>query len=352
MIYPLLRPILFGLDPERAHALSLHAVRWTGAIAPLRLAVRKSLDAPAGTPVKLFGLEFPNAVGLAAGYDKDGTAWRGLACLGFGHVEIGTVTPRPQPGNPRPRVFRLAEDRSLINRLGFPSRGADFVVKRLAGKRPPGLIVGVNVGKQKETPLTHAADDYEYLVDRFAALADYLAINISSPNTPELRKLQQREWLGPLLERVIARRDRHSAVLGRRLPVLLKLAPDLDEADLEPMLEAIVASGVDGIIAANTTVARPDGLRSPHAAETGGLSGAALGDRSLQLLVTIHRIVAGRLPIVSCGGVMGADDAQARIAAGASLVQLYTGLVFGGPSLVGRIIAGIQAVPGPPGTIE
>jgi dihydroorotate dehydrogenase len=341
LIYRALRPILFRLDPESAHGLSLSLLRWVGALAPLGRAVRRGFAVDGARPVEAFGLRFANAVGLAAGYDKDGVGWRGLACLGFGHVEIGTVTPRPQRGNPAPRIFRLTAERALINRLGFPGRGADFVARRLeSGRRPEGLIVGVNLGKQRETPLEGAADDYELLIDRFAPLADYVAVNVSSPNTPELRRLQQREWLEPLLERLIRRRAALSDGLGRRVPLLLKLSPDLADAELDSALEAILAAGVDGVIATNTTTSR-DGIAAARRGEAGGLSGAPLTERSTRIVRAIAERTGGKLPIVACGGVMGPQTAREKLDAGASLVQLYTGMVYEGPGVVKRILESI-----------
>jgi len=338
LIYRLLRPILFRLDAELAHALSINAMRCVGAVPPLAWALRRAFAAVPAQSIEVCGLRFPNAVGLAAGYDKDAIAWRGIACLGFGHVEIGTVTPRPQTGNPRPRIFRLAAERSLINRLGFPSRGADYVERRLASAaRPAGLIVGVNIGKQRETPLERAAEDYASLLERFAPLADYLAVNISSPSTPGLRQLQQHEWLEPLLVELTSRRVELSTRLDRRVPLLVKLAPDLTDAELDSALEAIAGTGIDGLIATNTTTSR-EGLQSPHRGEEGGLSGAALTDRSTRLVRAIVERTGGKIPVVACGGVMGPADARSKLDAGASLVQLYTGLVFEGPGLVKRIL--------------
>jgi dihydroorotate dehydrogenase len=337
VIYPALRPALFGLDPERAHALSLQAMRTVGSSAALRTTVARTFRPARSRPVTAFGLTFPNPVGLAAGYDKDGEAWRGLACLGFGHIEVGTVTPEPQPGNPRPRVFRLVEDRSLINRMGFPGRGAAWVAERLRGRPRDGTVLGVNIGKQKATPLEEAVHDYEELIDVFAPLADYLAVNISSPNTPGLRRLQERAFLESLLGALAARRAELRERLGRSVPVLVKLAPDLDDAQLDAAIEALLTTGMDGVIATNTTLAR-EGLRSPLAREEGGLSGAALTARAAAMIGAIARRTAGRLPIVAVGGIMDPDDARARLDAGAVLVQLYTGLVYEGPGLVRRVV--------------
>lgn len=340
VFYRLARPLLFSLEPERAHALTLALSRVVGSVAPLRAAVRAFLRVPAERPAEVWGQRFPNVVGLAAGFDKDGLAWRGLGCLGFGHVEIGTVTPRPQTGNPRPRVFRLADERSLINRLGFPSRGADFVAARLRGGRRPGdPRLGINIGKQRETPLDGAVSDYLELVTRFAPLADYLTINISSPNTPSLRELQGPSRLLPLLRALVERRDEVVGGDGR-VPLLVKLSPDLEDRDLEDTLGAIEAAGVDGIVATNTTTGRA-GVASALGGEQGGLSGAALAARSTEVVRNLHRLTEGRLPIVACGGVAGPADARAKLEAGAALVQLYTGLVYEGPGLVGAILRGL-----------
>ncbi len=338
-MYNLFRPLLFTLEPEQAHNLSLAAMRMVGRFAPLRAAMR-NLFAAAEEPVHAFGLTFRNPVGLAAGYDKDGLAWRGLACLGFGHIEVGTVTPRPQDGNPRPRLFRLPEDRALINRMGFPGRGADFVRQQLTGERPPGLILGVNLGVNKDTQLERAADDYLVLIDIFAPLADYLVINVSSPNTLGLRRLQARQALETLLRALTTRRKEISRATGNYIPLLVKLAPDLNSGELDDALEAILHFNLDGVIAANTTVSR-DRLRSPLAVETGGLSGAPLRKLSTQMIRQIAKYTGGKLVIVGAGGVMSANDAHQMLDAGAVLVQVYTGLVYEGPSLVKKIIAAI-----------
>jgi dihydroorotate dehydrogenase len=334
--YPFFRSLLFRLDPEKAHGLTLALLRLVGVLPPLQAVLRRGFAAPQ-IPVQAFGLTFSNPIGLAAGYDKDGLGWRGLACLGFGHIEVGTVTPRPQPGNPRPRLFRLPEQRALINRMGFPGRGAQFVARRLGCARPPGLVLGVNLGKNKDTPLESAHEDYLALMEVFAPLADYLAINISSPNTVGLRRLQARQALEALLIPLMRRRQELRGRLGRPLPVLVKLAPDLTEAELDDALDALLNAGVDGIIAANTTLSRP-GISSPLAAEAGGLSGAPLGELSLAMIRRIYTQTSGRLPIIGVGGVMSASDARARLDAGAILVQVYSGLVYAGPGLVQSIL--------------
>jgi dihydroorotate dehydrogenase len=343
VIYPFFRSLLFRLDPERAHGLTLGLMRMAGALPPLGAALRRAFAAPA-LPVQAFGLSFSNPVGLAAGYDKDGLGWRGLACLGFGHIEIGTVTLRPQPGNPRPRLFRLPEQRALINRMGFPGQGAETVARRLRAARAPGLVLGVNLGKNKDTPLESAAKDYLALMEVFAPLADYLAINVSSPNTVGLRRLQVRQALEALLTPLMRLRQEQSARLRRPLPVLVKLAPDLSEAELDDALEAIMTAGVDGVIATNTTLSRP-GIGAPLAAEAGGLSGAPLGDLSLRMIRRISERTGGRLPIIGVGGIMNAADARTRLDAGATLIQVYTGLVYAGPGLVQAILRDLAARP-------
>ncbi len=338
--YELFRPFLFKLEPEQAHSLTLGLLRLAGRMPPAQrmLAGWYAADEK---PVHAFGLTFRNPVGLAAGYDKDASGWRGLACLGFGHVEVGTVTPRPQEGNPRPRLFRLEADQALINRMGFPGRGGRFVARRLARSRPPGLVLGVNIGKNKDTALEDAVQDYLLLLRQLGPLADYMTINVSSPNTAGLRRLQERQALEELLGALVEERARLLAQNpGMHLPLLVKLAPDLDLAGLDEALAAILAVGMDGVIATNTTLGR-DGLRSPHAAETGGLSGAPLFMKSLGMVRQIWLRTEGRLPIIGVGGVHSATTAQAMLDAGASLVQVYTGLVYTGPELVKRIITGL-----------
>jgi dihydroorotate dehydrogenase len=342
MLYPIARSALFKLAPETAHALSLAAVAKAGAVAPVRAALAAQYRVPDAEPVVAFGLRFANRVGLAAGYDKDGEAWRGLAALGFGHIEVGTVTPAPQPGNPKPRVFRLVDRRSVINRMGFPGRGAAYVAARLDRPRPYGVVVGVNIGKQKTTPLEEAAADYERLMETFAPLADYLAVNISSPNTPGLRQLQDPSFLGALLGRLAAKQGELADRGGTRTPVLVKLAPDLDGEQIRTAVDLIVASGLDGIIATNTTVSRATVGGHPVASEEGGLSGAALSEMSTQVIAAIAERLDGELPIIGVGGIMSPKDAREKLDAGATLVQIYTGLVYEGPGLVRRILEEIR----------
>ncbi len=359
-MYPFFRRYLFQLEAEKAHHLTLTSLRLAGGFAPSRW-ILQALFAVPSRPVHVFGLDFRNPVGLAAGYDKDGMAIRGLAALGFGHIEIGTITPLPQPGNPQPRLFRLPEDEGLINRMGFPSRGSEFVQVRLhpalAGEwlerlfgisrrrkasdkppRPSGkAILGINLGKNSSTPNEQAVFDYLELLQNFAPYADYLAINISSPNSVGLRSLQGRAALEGLLTQLHAQRRLEQEKLKRRLPVLVKLAPDLSDQELEEAVGVIQQTQMDGIILTNTTVTR-EGLRSAGRGEDGGLSGRPLAALSEAVLAKVVRRLNGALPVISVGGIQSGVDVRRRLDLGASLVQLYTALVYQGPGLVKTIV--------------
>ncbi|HNC08042.1 MAG TPA: quinone-dependent dihydroorotate dehydrogenase [Anaerolineales bacterium] len=336
-MYKFLRPLLFRLNSERAHGLTLQALRHAGNFPLSRWMLQRMYAAPS-KPVQAFGLTFKNPIGLAAGYDKDGLAIRGLAALGFGHVEIGTVTPRPQPGNPSPRVFRLAEDEAVINRMGFPSLGAEYLQKQLSAMQGHlSVIVGVNLGKNKDTPNEEAEFDYLALLTRFAPYANYLTINVSSPNTAGLRDLQERKALENLLLHVHQQRMVEQEHLNKRIPVLVKLSPDMTEAGLDDSLEAILNTHMDGVIVTNTTLGR-EGLRSGHQRESGGLSGKPLTVKSEAVLRHTLKRVNGEIPVVSVGGVMNPEDAKRRLDMGAALVQVYTGLVYRGPALVKQIV--------------
>ncbi|MBM3124541.1 MAG: quinone-dependent dihydroorotate dehydrogenase [Chloroflexi bacterium] len=363
-MYPFLRSFLFRFEPERAHILTLNLLRLAGILPPARWLLAQIYKCP-DKPVQAFGLNFKNPVGLAAGYDKDGLAISGLAALGFGHIEIGTVTPLPQPGNPRPRLFRLVEDEAVINRMGFPSRGSAFVQRRLqhplretalekflgiAPRRkisPPstrmrrGPVLGVNLGKNKDTPNEQAVMDYLSLVDSFAPLADYLTINVSSPNTEGLRQLQERKSLEVLLSQIHQQRLLSERIHEKRLPILVKLAPDLSEAELDDAMEAILVTRMDGIIVTNTTLTR-ENLQSIHRTESGGLSGRPLQERSEAVLGRTMRLVNGQIPVVSVGGIMTSSDARRRFDMGAALVQIYSGLIFRGPGFVKEIVKSLQ----------
>ncbi|WP_288760286.1 quinone-dependent dihydroorotate dehydrogenase [uncultured Brevundimonas sp.] len=314
--------LLRRLDPEQAHVLALRGL----ALAPLPAA---SADAPI-LRTRLAGLDLPNPVGLAAGLDKNGEALRGLSRLGFGFVECGSVTPRPQPGNPKPRLFRLAEDRAIINRMGFNNAGLEAFARRLAA-RPAAAVVGANLGANKETE--DKAADYVAGLERLDGLADYFTINISSPNTPGLRALQGRTQLDDLLGRIDAARPRATA----RQPVLLKIAPDLAGAEIAMIVEAALAHRIDALIVSNTTLERPASLRSVHAAEAGGLSGAPIRPFAEKALVAAAEAAQGRLPLVAVGGIDSGAEAYRRIRLGATAVQVYSALIYEGPGLVQRI---------------
>jgi dihydroorotate dehydrogenase len=335
MLWPALRSALFRLDPEHAHRLAMLALRSV----PAGLARSLRAPLPPSLRVRCLGLDFEGPVGLAAGFDKGEVAVPGLFALGFSHVEIGTITPRPQPGNDRPRLFRLVEHRALVNRMGFNNAGAEACAHRLAAVGAGARLgpIGVNVGKNKATPNESAADDYLACFERLHPFADYLVVNISSPNTPGLRSLQDSEPLARLLGACRARLD--EVAPGK--PLLVKLAPDLEPGALDEAVDVAVAAGVAGVIATNTTVSRSGVERHPRATEAGGLSGAPLEARATEAVRRCYARAAGRVPIVGCGGVMDAEGAYAKIRAGASLVQVYTGLVYGGPGLVRRIQAGL-----------
>jgi dihydroorotate dehydrogenase len=327
VIYEAVRRVGFLLDPEVAHRMALVAARVGRPLSTARARRHRS------HPVTAFGLSFRNPLGLAAGYDKDGTAWRGLAAVGFGHVEIGTVTPRPQRGNPRPRLERIPDRRALVNRLGFPSDGAQVVARRLSRHRQRKVILGVSIGPNADTPPSRRLDDYLVLIDTFAPLADYLAINVSSPNTAGLRDLERPDALAALLRDIVVRRDEAARRLGRAVPLLVKLSPD---SEAPGALGAVAAdAGADGLIVGNTTTAR-DGMTA--GLPVGGLSGEPLGPLAARRL---DEVIAGAgLPVIACGGVMTADDVDQRLAAGAILVQIYTGLVYRGPRLVHEVLDG------------
>lgn len=340
--YPLVRALLFRFEPELVHKLTLTLIGTAGRMPPVTFLL-KSLFSVSSQPLTCFGVTFPNCVGLAAGYDKDGTGWRGLACLGFGHIEVGTVTLKPQPGNPKPRLFRLPEAQALINRMGFPGRGAGFVARQLRHGPARDVVLGVNLGKNKDTPLERAVEDYLALFDIFAPLADYLAINVSSPNTIGLRQLQARQALEELLGSLNQRRREAQSELGRCIPILVKVAPDLSDAELDDVLEVVQNQGMEGVIATNTTIQReglkPDVLKlSPLAAESGGLSGLPLFWLSLSMVKKIRQRWGEDLTVIGVGGIMGAAQAQAMLEAGADLLQVYTGLVYRGPGLVKEIL--------------
>ena len=337
MLWPALRWSLFRLDPERAHHLAVEALRQLGR-RPLANVLRPRV--PAELRVDCLGLSFDHPLGLAAGFDKGEVVAPGLFALGFSHVEIGTLTPRAQPGNPPPRLFRLPEHRALVNRMGFNNDGADVCAGRLAALAPedrPG-VVGVNVGKNKATPNERAEEDYLACIDRLHPYADYLVVNISSPNTPGLRELQQRDQLERLLGACV---DRARSLPARR-PLLVKLAPDLGDEAIDEAVDVAVGVGASGIVATNTTIQRPGAVAAHRrASEAGGLSGAPLEPLATRVVRRVYARAGGKLPIIGVGGVMNAEDAYRKIRGGATLVQAYTGYVYGGPGFVRAIVHGL-----------
>jgi dihydroorotate dehydrogenase len=344
-MYRLLRPLLFRIDPERAHGVTLKTLQAAaGFPSGLRLLDWMFRCDDSRLHIDALGMNFKNPVGLAAGYDKNALAVRGLSALGFGHVEVGTVTLVPQAGNPRPRVHRVPEARGLINSMGFPNAGVAALLDAPAIRAVPDdtgtsehrVRLGINVGKGKDIPLEKAADDYCALIAKVCTYADYVAVNISSPNTVGLRQLQARDSMEALLKAVIAERNRYN----RRVPLLVKIAPDLSEAEIEDVVAAVTAGGADGIIATNTTIGR-QGVPPKYATLKGGLSGGPLRERANVVMCHLARLTGGTLPLIGAGGIMSASDALERLRAGAWLVQVYTGLIYEGPGLVRQINAGL-----------
>jgi len=328
-LYDLARPLLFAIDSERIHDVTLQALQCAYDIGATRLCRTALRD----DPVRVMGLEFPNRVGLAAGLDKNGAHIDALGCLGFGFIEVGTVTPRPQPGNPKPRIFRLPKAQALINRLGFNNDGVIQFVANVRRSHYAGVL-GLNIGKNATTPIASAMDDYRACLDAVYPYAGYVTINISSPNTKDLRNLQGQEELGQFLAPLQAERERLTQKHGRRVPLAVKIAPDLEREQIVRIADTLLAKQIDAVIATNTTVAREDVEGAPHASEPGGLSGRPLRRRSTQVVQQLSEHLQGALPIIAVGGILDASDALEKIRAGASLVQLYTGLIYRGPALV------------------
>jgi len=337
-MYGFARPFLFGLDAERAHDLGL---------AGLEAAYRGGLGrllapAVAPFPTTAFGLTFPNPVGLAAGLDKNGRHVDALLALGFGFVEVGTVTPKPQDGNPRPRMFRLPAHRAVINRLGFNNQGVDTLVANVGRARRRGGLLGINIGKNKSTDNEDAAADYLHCLERVYPLADYVTVNISSPNTAGLRELQEEQALRRLVSTLREAQERLGAQHGKRVPMLVKVAPDLSEGDIEAAARVLADLGVDGVIAANTTISRLEVQGDANARESGGLSGAPLMNKATAVLRMLRTRLPDHIPLIGVGGILSGADAAKKMAAGATLVQTYTGLIYRGPALVGECVEAIR----------
>ncbi len=344
-LYPLARPFLFALDPETAHEYTFAAL---DRAAQFGLAQAFAARVPAA-PVTVMGITFPNRVGVAAGLDKNAEHLAGLATLGFGHIEAGTVTPRPQPGNPKPRMFRLPPARAVINRLGFNNKGVAALVENVVRSRYGGIL-GINIGKNADTPNERAADDYVTCLRAVYAHAHYVAINISSPNTKGLRDLQSEAALAQLLTTLKREQAELAQRHGRHVPLAVKIAPDLTDASVRGIAHLLVEHGVEGVIATNTTLARDRVAGMPHADEAGGLSGAPLRERATEVVRVLAAALDGALPIIGVGGIGSAADARERIAAGASLVQLYTGLIYGGPGMVAECVTALGDLA--PGSIK
>jgi dihydroorotate dehydrogenase len=340
MMYAMVRPLLFRLEAETAHRFTL------GALGRLERAglLRAPAPPPGSCARTVMGLSFPNPVGLAAGLDKNGEYVDALARLGFGFIEVGTVTPRAQPGNPRPRLFRLPDARAVINRMGFNNGGVDRLVANVRAARFRGVL-GVNIGKNADTPIERAADDYLACLRKVYPVASYVAVNISSPNTRDLRALQGAAELDGLLAALKTERQRLADAHGRHVPLAVKVAPDLEDAEITAIAELILSHGIEALIATNTTVGRDGVAGLAHAAEAGGLSGAPLAARSTAVIARFAREFAGRVAVIGVGGIEDADGAREKLAAGAQLVQLYTGLIYRGPGLVRECVAALCAEP-------
>lgn len=324
MLYSMIRKLLFTLDPETAHRFSLQSLKWLQGAGLTGIFPKVP-----SSPCNVMGLSFPNRVGLAAGLDKNGDYIDALAALGFGFIEVGTVTPKPQSGNRKPRLFRLQEQEAIINRMGFNNKGVDYLVERLKKTKYKGIL-GINIGKNKNTPIEHAVQDYQYAMRCVAPFASYITVNISSPNTENLRQLQQGDKLSSLLHIL----KREQSLLDRYVPIVIKISPDLTSDELKEMANAFLAEKIDGVIATNTTVARDGIADSEYVNEAGGLSGKPLAKRSTEVIQELHTLLNNQIPIIGCGGIMSSQDGQEKIAAGASLLQVYTGLIYRGPGLI------------------
>ena len=329
-LYALARPLLFSLDPETAHRVTL------------QLAGFLPYAAVPPCPVRALGLQFPNPVGLAAGLDKNAERIDALAKLGFGFIEVGTVTPRPQAGNPRPRLFRLPQAQALINRFGFNNVGVDAFLRNVVRSRYRGIL-GINIGRNADTPPGRAADDYEMCLDKVYSHASYVAVNISSPNTRGLRDLQQKDQVENLLARLSTRRERLAERHGKHVPLVLKVAPDLLPGQVSGIANAVRRHGIEGVIATNSSVSREGVEGLPHANEAGGLSGKPLRERATRVLKLLESELRNEATLIGAGGIFTQSDAREKIAAGASLVQLYTGLIYRGPGLVAECVSAFRA---------
>jgi dihydroorotate dehydrogenase len=336
-MYDILRPLLFKLDAENAHRLTLYGL----GVAQRSGFARWIATPPADLPTTVFGINFPNPVGLAAGLDKNAEHLDALDALGFGFIEVGTVTPLPQPGNDKPRLFRLPQHEAIINRLGFNNGGVDALLRNVQQSSYHGVL-GINIGKNKDTPNEKAVNDYLACLHKVYERASYVTVNISSPNTAGLRDLQQEDTLYKFISVLRAAQERLGSQQGKRKPMLLKIAPDLSEAELDAIAEVLLRTGIDGVICSNTTIEHESVADDPHGGEMGGLSGKPLFERSTAVLAGMHKRLQGRIPLVGVGGILEGSDAVEKLDAGASLVQVYSGLIYRGPHLVGECVNEIR----------
>ncbi len=336
MFYSAIRKVLFQFDPETIHELTIKGFKNTGAT-PLNCFYKQAVK---DKPVTVMGITFPNPVGLAAGLDKNGECVDAFAAMGFGFVEIGTVTPRPQPGNDKPRIFRLPEADAIINRMGFNNKGVDYLVDQVRNTKFDGVL-GINIGKNKSTPEENAKDDYIHCMRKVYDFATYITVNISSPNTPGLRSLQYGEALDDLLSALKTEQKLLAEKYGKYVPVAVKIAPDLNEEEVQSIAASLISNEIDGVIATNTTLSREGVEGLEHGKEQGGLSGAPVKVKSTTVIKLLSNALDNKLPIIGVGGIASSEDANEKLAAGASLVQVYTGFIYQGPELVKRIVNGL-----------
>ncbi|ALO34715.1 dihydroorotate dehydrogenase 2 [Colwellia sp. MT41] len=336
MFYPAIRKVLFQFDAETIHELTIKGLKSTGK-SPLNIFYKQQV---ADKPVTVMGIKFPNPLGLAAGLDKNGECINAFAAMGFGFIEVGTVTPRPQPGNDKPRIFRLPQANAIINRMGFNNKGVDYLVSQVQAANFKGVL-GINIGKNKDTPEENAKDDYLYCMRKVYDLATYITVNISSPNTPGLRSLQYGDALNDLLIVLKAEQKILADKYGKYIPLTVKIAPDLSEDEVKSIAKSLIDNGIDGVIATNTTLSREGVEGLEFGGEQGGLSGQPVKDKSTQVIKILSEALDNKLPIIGVGGIASSDDANEKLAAGASLVQVYTGFIYQGPPLVKDIINGL-----------
>ena len=337
MLYPAIRKIMFQFDAETIHELTIKGLKNTGST-PLNALYKQRVT---DKPVNVMGIEFPNPLGLAAGLDKNGECINAFAAMGFGFVEVGTITPRPQPGNDKPRIFRLPEANAIINRMGFNNKGVDYLVSQVRASKFKGVL-GINIGKNKDTPEENAKDDYIHCMQKVYDFATYITVNISSPNTPGLRSLQYGDALNELLSALKKEQKALAVKYDKYVPVAVKIAPDLSEDEVASIAQCLIENEIDGVIATNTTLSR-EGVESlTHGSEQGGLSGAPVKDKSTTVIKALAKVLDNKLPIIGVGGIASSSDANEKLAAGASLVQVYTGFIYQGPPLITEIINGLK----------